>query len=547
MKIRVLMATATAASVLMTFGALAANNAYLTQTGDGNSALVDQAAGEGNNVGSAAKFATQQGNNNALTVTQTNLSSLGVPDSYTLGVKQLNHRNVLTVTQNRGTVSQVQQTGGSNSALVTGTSNELTITQSVLPAWPYPTTIGNTIGAVTQTYTGTTGGADKNSATINQTRQNVGWQHANQLTTAEQDGKANTLLIEQTGGFHYINIVLQRGSTNTATLKQLGLQNDNRKVSQIGDNNSINVTADGTQNGALTSSVVTPYIGATLGTGGHPYQDVGAIRQEGNDNKFSLSILGSNNGYAAYQNGDNNTAENILITGSRNQLGIGQYDGNSNTILLGSITGNDNLVALRQGSRPSGSGDLNTITGSVLDDFNTAIVDQVGDSNSTAFSQVNDSNYLWIYALGNSNTLNATQDGSGDNTANVDVDGDSNFLDVTQTATASGNTLTAKIFGNGNNASGAFSGSAASVAPVSLTRGEIVQNGAGNSVNLEVGTLSADASSNLFAFSQTGGSSNSITAKIFGNSNQVVVVQVGSSNVSQSVQTGGNNNIGVSQ
>lgn len=541
MKIRLLMATATAASVLMTAGALAANTTYLTQTGDTNSASVDQAAGEGNIVGSAAKPATQQGNNNVLVVNQTNLSSLGVPTSdFPNGVTQLNHRNLLTVTQNQSVVRQVQQTGATGAP--TGTTNELTITQSVAPTWS-PAAIGNTIGGVKQIYGGTAGGADRNVATITQARQvGTSTTHPNSITTAEQDGTANSLLIEQTGGRQIIGSVLQRGSGNDAVITQMNYWNQTGKVSQIGDDNTVDLKLAGLRNRGLeTGGWAVPYIGA------NHTNDRGAIRQQGDSNSFDLDISGDDNQYAAYQNGDNNQVAPILVTGNRNQLGIGQYNGNLNTILLSSITGDDNIVALRQGSRPTGSGDWNSITGSVVDDFNTAIVDQVGDSNQTTFSQVGDSNNLWIYALGNSNTLNAVQNGTGDNGATVDVDGDNNLLDVTQTATTSGNTLTAKIYGSSNNASGSFSGAAAGVAPVGLTPGEIVQNGGGQSITLDVGTLSGDSDSNLFAFSQTG-SSNTISAKISGgNSNQIVVAQNGSGNLSTTVQTGNFNIIGVSQ
>ena len=531
MKFRIFMATATAASVLMTVGAMAANTSYISQSGDLNTANVDQTVGDDNNVGTLTNKAVQNGDRNDLDAVQSGNSDLGTVG----GVNQTNDRNIIDTTQKNGLVQTVTQTGVDGAL---GTSNKLTISQG--DNFAVLAIATNKVGSVTQTYEGA-GGSDYNRVSIEQNMVSglVTSNHLNQIGSVTQTGINNRLTASQDGGWNSISTILQDGVFNQANIEQGGAadqHNFTNNALQRGDGNVLDLLLTGSSNGVEMSGAPRTFAG----------NHSASIVQDGNDNSAGIAISGDLNGYAIKQNGDSNIADGIVITGNSNQLGIGQYNGDLNVITLATISGDGNSIALRQGSQAYATfGNSNRITGTGFGSNGIVQIDQQGSSNKSTFSQSGNANSLIIEAKGNSNTLNSTQTG-GSNAATVKVDGNSNFVAASQNyTTGAGNSITVDIFGNSNNASGSFSGDAASAAG-SLTRGQLNQDGGGNTLTVKVGSLSADADSNRFAFGQNG-AGNNISAEINGSLNQVVVTQIGTSNVSYTLQTGGSNNIGVQQ
>ena len=298
--------------------------------------------------------------------------------------------------------------------------------------------------------------------------------------------------------------------------------------------------------------------------------------QTGNDNDTAItqsSTLG-NDGHKA----------NSDVTGNHNTISIDQNSataahGNASVLVNGDNgRGDYNAVTLKQSSfqgHTFGSGE-----------HQNASVDIHGDRNTVNGTQKYGTDYeqnrLTVTIRGNGegsgNTVNVNQSGNGEtstttiwgdnndvgvnqgagaNTATIYIDGnagddegDGNKLNVRQDhgtapwGNLPGNTARITIYGDNNNASGGFSGDAATLA-AGLTPGSIVQSGAANLVTLNVGGLS-DSNSNAFAAKQVG-ISNTLTGNILGNHNQSVAVQSGDNNIAGLYQLGDSNNAAVSQ
>ncbi len=507
MKFRIFMATATAASVLMTVGAMADGEiAVLAQIGGAvgeNTAVIDQSNGIVTGwPGYTVAKATQEGNNNALSITQngrgnwagTHMKYSGYDfsgdaatnynyilqkgDSNTLEIDQTGNGN--QVAFSNGAVNQagdrneayITQIGGGSSGglvnIVTQTAlagaasltNKLTIMQSgaVLNAYsastpPVPLNSSDynyaleLVSKVVQTHTG----GDLNDLYIDQSggTHNAG----NTVTLAEQTGSGNDADIIQSGRKNLLSHLEQIDDGNVAYVSQTGYNNVTARIYQDADatGNNASVILNGIDNGQDDLFGAAAVVG-TMNTA--------TVWQSGAGNAVQYEANGNDNSYGFYQNGIDNKADNILINGSRNHLGVYQ-SGTENELLLADINGNDNVLGVKQ--------------------------------------------------LGTTNKVSVTI-GAG---------------------------------GNNNGGYTAFSGLPASSA--GLTAGFISQNGTSNEAVFEV-----TGSDNLFAslqegLSSTSGDLNKINAVINGSSNQAAIVQLGNSNNASLTQTGGSNNALIQQ
>jgi hypothetical protein len=516
MNFKLALSTATALGLLMGAAYADDNQNYLTQSGGNNNAFVDQTGGGGNVVGTSGDPALQHGDYNNVDVTQSDGSTLGVAGTYTGGVDQIDDYNVLAVDQKNGRIQEVQQTGADGATNVT---NTLTITQSDNVV---STTIAiNQVGFVRQTYTGTTGGADRNSVTIDQSF-DVGvvtTNHRNLVNKVTQDGNRDSVTISQVTGFNTLGTVSQTGGThNVATISQGsvagGHQNSTNAVIQQGSDNLAVLHQNGSYNGGGLGNP------GRLAAGNYD----AAVIQKGDFNDAGLTIDGDHNAYAINQQGDRNIATGLSITGDGNGLGVGQY-GEDNLVTLANISDDGNQVGLQQ------SGDRNEITG--LGFGSNGIVDilQGGNDNAAVFSQAGE-----------------------DNVIGVDIDGDRNHLNMVQNnPDATGNTMSVSITGSDNNNwpsnNNTLTGDARSAYDVAhfdnslfVGQGSLYQTGSDNSLTM---TVSSDL--NAFATYQKG-TGNTIEHTISGgDANQAVIAQIGSGNMSVTMQMGAGNNLGVSQ
>lgn len=497
MKIRILMATATAASVLMTAAALAdGNTGVLAQfAGNSNIGLIDQ-------TGSAnVAKATQEGSTNQLTIEQngsanwagTHMKYIGYDFSGDTGtdynyILQKGSNNVVDIDQKfRGNIVAVDgnlnQIGDRNQAFITqiggpssgGRVNSVTQTSSVGAASTTNTLTIKQEGATPGDYASgpfplPVGSSDYNYAvalvaTVQQTHtsglvndiyieQSGGVYNAgNAVMLARQNGSDNNAKVIQDGRLNLLTTLNQIDDGNTAYLSQTGYNNLTTLIYQDSsgpDGNDATVILNGIDNGR----------DALVGAAGLAGAAAASVQQFGEGNAVYYSASGDDNAYGFYQNGDDNKAESISITGSRNHLGVYQT-GSDNRLLLAAINGNDNVLGVQQD--------------------------------------------------GTSNTASIKINAGGDR--------------------------------NGGYAG--FSGSPASTA--GLTAGLIKQDGSLNEVSFEV-----TGDDNLFASLQdgptaAGGSSNDIKVIINGTSNQAAVKQMGNNNNASLTQVGTGNNAFISQ
>lgn len=232
-------------------------------------------------------------------------------------------------------------------------------------------------------------------------------------------------------------------------------------------------------------------------------------------NRFIVSMTGNNNGNsqlsgAAAASGaqsstliqgspanparDNYASQ--TISGNDNQFGVSQF-GVSNTVGNLLISGNDNQVGTYQ------RGNRNTVS----------LAEVGGHGNDIGIRQTGDDNLAGTTVDGNDNRLAAKQDGAN-------------------------NVISALVAGN-NNGGGLFTdlGASTLASGAGLTSGDLSQIGSNNNIGLTV-----SSSQNQFAFLQSNGNGNQLSATIGGgNGNQAVGVQSGSNNTATLNQTGGSN------
>lgn len=495
------------------------NQAYVDQNGTGNTLSIDQSSGSGNQAGKAPDGGnldaiTQNGNDNAATILQ-------VGDNNIVGVNangsasQIGDDNIFSITQqtDSNVVSLVRQNSLSDGS--GATENTLTVLQGGGN--------GNRVGFAGQ---GNTGG-DVNAMTITQTGT------SNRVVDRiVQYGEGNSAVLTQTGDSNRVTALRQgkRAGTdidsddNTAQITQTGNGNVVVNLDQFGDLNSADLDFEGDGNGSTALTGV-----AAVATDS-------SVLQTGMSNSATLEVTGDYNAFGVAQTGNANTIGTVAILGDGNQFGAAQT-GDENELLVTSFIGDDNIVGVTQNAGFPAGGNLVTLA--LVGNGNLVDLDQ--DSNKKA-------NRIYASVLGDTNDLTINQTtGASDNAssvATVDIDGNSNHLNVQQNSQRSAGgpqTVDISITGDFNNNAGVFTGDALTAAGL-LNPGDIVQERNGSDVTIDV-----IGSSNLFATYQSGNPGSSISGTINGNFNQAAVRQVGTANSTTFAQNGNYNVLGVKQ
>lgn len=372
----------------------------------------------------------------------------------------------------------------------------------------------------------------------------------------EQDGDGNLATIQQSAGSGGNRVgtttdpILQQGDNNTFSETQStggGFSRGDNVIEagrQLGNSNSFssnysnntgfntidNLLQQGNSNNASVgrngSNVLRSYVGDILQQGNSNFL---AITQGGGaDNSVEEAVqIGSNNGWSTQPPGGNGSRRGTVISqsGNRNLIESSRIEGSFN-----------NSSGAKAAHRIYQTGDDNgqdvSIANTLGSNGNWIHVTQTGNSNNFDLRQgittASTQNSITLVQTGDGNLTTATQYGSY-NTLNASQSGNSN-------------TITALVTGD-NNGSGVFGnvGASALATANALTSGDIFQSGLSHTVSLTI-----NSSGNQFAFLQTGGSLNTITATVSGSlgNNQAVGVQNGSSNAATLTQ-GGNSNVAV--
>lgn len=261
----------------------------------------------------------------------------------------------------------------------------------------------------------------------------------------DQSGANATISITQDG---YGNVVKGIASGNTTPATIYGI-NNLVTINQVGMNNTLSLGVQTTTGGTTTlpdgSTVSVPTINYKV-TGNNATAVINSnntnagaskssyinIDQTGDYANVNLNMLGNNNAFNTVTSGGdnnsvvatirgNNNIDNVILTGSSNSVTIDQ-----GTALLGS---NNNTIGLK----------ANGVS-------NTFGITQTG---GTAGNAVTIGGYSTDTLSGSSNTVTVVQGGANDNTLVLGVNGSTNTIGVTQTATAGNNVANLKVNGSG--------------------------------------------------------------------------------------------------
>ncbi len=211
---------------------------------------------------------------------------------------------------------------------------------------------------------------------------------------ATLSGDTKTFTLTQQGNWNKSG-VWSSGNTQTMVLEQTGNLNVS-KIDNHGNNNDISVDIDGSSNSTHTE----------IGNGG----DI--------NNQIAVKIDGDSNVvYTEVQNGSTNSID-VQIHGQSNNI---------NTVL---VNGSNNNIKAYQGKHEDGSVDTDE------HGDNDVYWVVVGDTNNLASYQTDDNNnggqHIANYVTGDSNLVKHTQRGAGDHKGYVDIDGDSNDVEILQ-------------------------------------------------------------------------------------------------------------------
>lgn len=506
MKIRIFLATATAASVLMAAGAHAGNEAYLDQLGDDNSGLITQ-GGDGNRAGGpdGTLRILQRGTGHELTIDQ--VGDQNMVGTVSNGVNQGQSGNS-SHSANKLTILQLTNLNHVNIVYQSDTKATAHITQGGGD--------GNVLTNLNQRGNGTAG--NNHSATINQSGSGnwIGlWNQSSRTaspgTGVQQFDANNTIGIEQAGNYNRLQELVQRGSGNTANVTATGNLNVIHGIWQghtdafTSGGNTLTISLTGGENGSSGAN-------ASNSGWGPSYSALGFFA--GGSAAAGVVVPTTSNGasVAGFQS-------------SAQQYGAG------NTLTY-SVVGSRNQFGFLQG------GDVNQINGIVSGSYNQIAIVQDGTGNIVDFAQTGDANDTGVEITGGGNRLDIRQNRSG----------------------AAGNRIGVRIAGNNNNSVGspALSGDALAVRNVvrsaglgaaDFARGDLIQDGSNNKLQGDLlGTtpFTVTGDGNSFATFQSG-NDNTIIGVINGGSNQAVVAQIGNNNVADMSQVGSGNNLGISQ
>ncbi|WDR01348.1 hypothetical protein PSQ19_10970 [Devosia algicola] len=395
MKLKLVFVAATAVGLIMSAQAFAdPNTLYLTQTGAGNQATVQQDAGSGgNDIANSGAHALQQGDNNRFSELQFTGGGFSGGDNDILAMKQVGDGNVF------GSSYSNQHSGGDriNSFLQKGNLNWASIGRNGASS--------ATVGTFNQT-------GSSNAAKIVQQSG-----ASNTVTLLQQIGSNNGVAFGSGGpqnANQWATSILQSGSNNL--VKESSIYGDNNKnnspvnsIVQIGDYNGrtnsvartrgsvgnfIHVSETGNWNnfnvlqGINTSSTGNQVTLTQMGS-----YNSGSVTQFGNDNWLTATQIGDGNTATANFSGDRNGNGAFSLFNGLHQpvLPVNAYlvqgtiyqdsTGGAGNSVTYNVTGSDNLFAMAQ------LGGSNSITGKVNSDSNEVAVLQTGNSNVTNFVQ----------------------------------------------------------------------------------------------------------------------------------------------------------------
>lgn len=402
-----------------------------------------------------------------------------------------------------------------------------------------------------------------NNASIDQSdgTHNKAGSAANPITQIRNDAyapsnKFNTLSIVQSGSSNSVGL----GTNSNPFGYGYGVyQNENYILNSVNSiqRNVIDIkqTSNGNSVGAISQYTATDHGDNSLsikqgGNGGNNIGSISQYRTQGNSNLAYVNQSGSNNNITSMQQYDVNlgTANKMYITQSGNNNGNGHLTG------AAAATGAQSSTLI-QGAPHSGGvahGLINSYASLNISGNNNQFgITQLGDgwNNSDTVGSVSIS--------GNNNQLGIYQKGNGNVVALADISGASNNIGIQQTGddnlatavvaqsgnklyarqTDDSNNIYAKIDGN-NNGTGLFSdaGVAALASSNGLYSGDVFQDTGSQKMTLKI-----TGNSNQFAFLQTGGLLNTVSATVTGSSNQAVGVQDGASNKATLTQGGSSN------
>ncbi|TMM50816.1 hypothetical protein FDT80_16290 [Sulfitobacter sabulilitoris] len=472
--IKIALASTTALGLSMTAAHAQSNDAYLSQTGTGNNALVTQ-SGANNDAGSAAKTMKQ--------ITE------GSGFGNDLDILQSGNGNEIGL---NGLVQKSQNLF----------SNTADITQS---------SSGNSVGKVDQLTRNKRGNLSGNDLVILQTGGN---NNAIGSVKQERNGalKGNIAAVTMDGAGNTIAVVRQvtQGDTSTAYV------DENELTAVIsGDNNG---------NGALSgyaaaSSATTSELIQGKSTG------IDSPVTQG-QNTMNLLITGNSNQFGVTQYGSLNNVGLLSISGSNNQMGVYQ-DGTDNTVALADIAGIGNNVGLAQ------LGDRNFVLAMVQQNGNNVSSSQIGDDNETYIEVDGNGNDARVAVMGDNNYVDAEQRFGNSNDMAVDIFGSGNNM-VGFSDNFSGDARTARNFGNGLTGQTFRRGSLwqhGSGNNLSLTVGA-----AGSDSNSNSFAMLQRGNGNTITGAITDGSMNQAAVAQNGNGNTTAFSQTGSNNVMGVIQ-----------
>lgn len=539
MKLKFALFGATALGTLVSTScvALAAggNSTVLNELGNNNVLSVVQSdSSGGNTAGNGTQPVTQNGDHNSLSANQSANSTLGVgtpgstsgyeygwyrPSTYLNGVDQTGDYNSLNVTQTGGALLQVQQSAPHGSPL--GTTNSATINQTT------NFNGGAYIGSITQTYNNTYG-TDPNTLNVTQSALSTdpGFSHRNAIDTLFQRGYNNQLTVNQPKSDNTLIEGAQDGHGNIGLVTESGAANWVSYFDQVGNGNSAGVTISGNNNGGNNFNTNSPVAGWSFAF------DSGAtsnsLRQKGDGNGATVSIVGNGNIFGVGQEGNGNSIGGLTISGNYNSVGLYQKN-DGNVISIANVGGDYNDIGVRQNG-PSNTASINSTASD-----SRIWVDEEGGSNNVSATQSGSWGYINASVVGSSNQLILRQ---------------ANAVGATPDTSGAGNVANVTVTGSGNNLTGpSLSGAAYSAFLTGYghdstfnTLGDLYQTGSSDTLQVSVLTNNND-----FMTMQEG-SGNQITHNVTsGNGNMAVIVQIGSGNVSNTSQSGMGNNIGVTQ
>lgn len=373
------------------------NLANVAQTGDRNSALIDQSAGNHNRAGASGLALRQSGSDNFLSITQAgNHNRIGVRGD---GLLQQSNRNKATIEQksDRNRVGEVIQTGIS-SGVGSDFRNTLSITQQGGN--------GNLVRRVEQTRAGGLlgfpGQPGNDALSVQNGARNVvsllsqtGFRNQAALSFT---GNRNRASASQQGIGNKIDAVVSQGDRNDVRIDQVSLALGNLATLRIsdGDDNVVRIDQDGANAAQISiigssNSVSLAQLGSNdAGISIEGNDNLLRAQQTGTGNDLLISIRGNDSNNAPFSAGKASVLASgfDLAPGDVIQSGIG----NSIDYSIGSVTAlsNGNRFAFLQ----EGLG--NRIVGKTDGDDNEVVIVQRGAMNFTSFVQAGSGNVIAV-------------------------------------------------------------------------------------------------------------------------------------------------------